>query len=75
MDTIGNPWLWAGFAGVIVVALLADLLLMRHGGAHRVTFKEALYWSIGWIALSLAFNAALWGNTNLLSTASDFSTN
>jgi len=64
MDTIGNPWLWAGFAGVIVVALLADLLLMRHGGAHRVTFKEALYWSIGWVALSLLFNAALWWYAN-----------
>lgn len=60
METIGNPWLWAGFAGVVVVALLADLVLMRHGGAHKVTFKEALWWSLGWIALALIFNGGLW---------------
>ncbi|WP_162455324.1 TerC family protein [Pseudoxanthomonas kalamensis] len=60
METIGNPWLWAGFAGVVVLALLADLALMRHGGPHRVTFKEALYWSLGWVALALLFNAGLW---------------
>ncbi|KMM74262.1 TerC family protein [Xanthomonas sp. LMG 8992] len=60
METIGNVWLWGGFAIVVVVALLADLVLMRHGGPHKVTFKEALWWSIGWIALALAFNAGLW---------------
>ena len=60
MDTIGNPWLWGGFFLVVVVALLADLVLMRHGGPHKVTFREALYWSIGWVLLALAFNAGLW---------------
>jgi tellurite resistance protein TerC len=64
MQTIGNPWLWAGFAGVVVIALLVDLVLMRHGGAHRVTFKEALYWSLGWIGLALLFNAGLWWYVN-----------
>lgn len=64
MQTIGNPWLWAGFAGVVVVALLVDLVLMRHGGAHKVTFKEALYWSLGWIGLALLFNAGLWWYLN-----------
>ncbi|TDK29157.1 TerC family protein [Luteimonas terrae] len=60
MDTIGNVWLWAGFGGLVVVALLVDLVLMRHGGAHKVTFKEALWWSLGWVALALLFNAGLW---------------
>ncbi|OHE83738.1 MAG: hypothetical protein A2579_07380 [Lysobacterales bacterium RIFOXYD1_FULL_69_11] len=60
MDTIGNPWLWGGFFLVVIVALLADLVLMRHGGPHKVTFREALYWSIGWVLLALAFNAGLW---------------
>ncbi|MBD9377663.1 TerC family protein [Pseudoxanthomonas sp. PXM04] len=64
MQTIGNPWLWAGFAGVVLIALLVDLVLMRHGGAHRVTFKEALYWSLGWIGLALLFNAGLWWYVN-----------
>ncbi|PBJ84301.1 hypothetical protein CMZ84_07700 [Lysobacteraceae bacterium NML93-0399] len=60
METIGNVWLWAGFGALVVVALLVDLVLMRHGGAHKVTFKEALWWSLGWVALALLFNAGLW---------------
>ncbi len=60
MQTIGSPLLWGAFGALVVVALLIDLVLMRHGGPHKVTFKEALYWSIGWVALALAFNAGLW---------------
>ncbi len=60
MQTIGNPWLWGGFIAVVIAALLVDLVLMRHGGPHKVTFKEAVYWSLGWVALALAFNAGLW---------------
>ncbi len=60
MESIGNLTLWTAFALVVTAALLVDLVLMRHGGAHRVTFKEALAWSLGWIALSLLFNAGLW---------------
>ncbi len=60
METIGSPLLWSAFAALVVVALLVDLVLMRHGGPHKVTFKEAVYWSLGWIGLALAFNAGLW---------------
>lgn len=59
METIGSPLLWSAFAA-LVVALLADLVLMRHGGPHKVTFREAAWWSAGWVALALAFNAWLW---------------
>lgn len=60
METIGSPMLWGAFAAFVVVALLVDLVLMRHGGPHKVTFKEAVWWSVGWIVLALAFNAGLW---------------
>ncbi len=60
MQTIANPWLWGGFVVVVIAALLADLVLMRHGGPHKVTFKEAVWWSIGWVVLALAFNGGLW---------------
>ena len=43
MQTIGNVWLWGGFAVVVIAALMIDLVLMRHGGAHKVTFKEATW--------------------------------
>ncbi|MFZ5656356.1 MAG: TerC family protein [Pseudomonadota bacterium] len=60
MDTIASPLLWTAFGGLVVLALLVDLVLMRHGGPHKVTFKEALYWSIGWVLLALAFGGWLW---------------
>ncbi len=60
METIGSPVLWTAFAAVVVVALLVDLVLMRHGGPHKVTFREAAWWSLGWVVLALAFNAWLW---------------
>ena len=64
METIGNPWLWGGFAALVAAALLVDLVLMRHGGAHKVTFKEAMWWSLGWIALAMVFNGGLWWYVN-----------
>jgi tellurite resistance protein TerC len=64
MLTVANPALWIGFTVVVVLALLVDLILMRHGGPHKVTFKEALRWSIGWIVLALIFNAGLWWYLN-----------
>ena len=60
METIGSPLLWLVFAGVVIAALLIDLVLMRHGGPHKVTFREAAWWSLGWVALAMAFNAWLW---------------
>ena len=60
METIGTPFLWLVFGLVVVAALAVDLVLMRHGGPHKVTFKEAAWWSTGWVALALAFNAWLW---------------
>ena len=52
--------MWAGFTVLVIVALIVDLLVMRQQGAHRVSFREALQWSMVWIALALAFNATLW---------------
>jgi tellurite resistance protein TerC len=60
METIGTPLLWAGFATFVMLALVADLLVMRSSGPHKVGNREALLWSAAWIALALAFNAGLW---------------
>jgi tellurite resistance protein TerC len=46
-------WAWAAFAAVVLVMLLVDLL--AHRGAHVIGFKEAAWWSAGWVALSLVF--------------------
>ena len=60
MHTIGTPGLWAAFAAVVVVALAIDFLVLRTNGAHRVSFREALIWSVAWISLALLFDLGLW---------------
>nr|WP_206026592.1 TerC family protein [Rubrivivax benzoatilyticus] len=53
-------WLWVVFFVSVVVALVVDFVVMRHQGAHAVGVREALRWSVVWVALSLAFNALFW---------------
>lgn len=54
-----TTWLWIGF-NAFVLAMLAIDLGVFHRRAHRVSLKEALSWSIVWIALALIFNAGLY---------------
>jgi len=60
MHTIGTSGMWAAFSAVVLVALAIDFLVLRASGAHRVSFREALYWSLAWVALALAFNLGVW---------------
>ena len=60
METIGTPWMWAGFGLFVLAALAVDMRLMKHNGPHKVTTREALGWSVFWIAVAMAFNGALW---------------
>ncbi len=60
LTTIGTPAMWAGFAALVVVALIVDLVVLNAKGAKKVGFREALLWSLAWVALALVFNAWLW---------------
>ncbi len=60
MDTIAPLWLWIFFVASVLVALFVDFVVLRKQGAHSVTVKEALNWSLVWVALSLAFNGLFW---------------
>lgn len=59
METIGTPWMWAGFFAFVVAATAADLKLFS-GGDGRVPVRTALAWSAFWVALALGFAAWLW---------------
>lgn len=59
METIGTPLLWGVFAAIVTVSLAVDLFVF-HREAHAVRFREAMGWTVFWIALSLAFNLGLW---------------
>ena len=60
MESIGTWWMWAAFAAFVVVALIVDLVLLQSKGSAKVSFKEALNWSIVWVVLSFVFNGLLW---------------
>jgi len=60
MDTIAPLWLWFFFGGSVLVALFVDFVVLRKQGAHEVSVKEAINWSLVWVALSLAFNGLFW---------------
>jgi tellurite resistance protein TerC len=59
-NTIAPTWLWAFFVVSVLVALFIDFVVLKKQGAHSVSVKEALNWSIVWVVLSLAFNGLFW---------------
>ena len=60
METIGTWWMWTGFAVFVVIAIAIDLLVMQKQGAHKVSTKEAVGWSLLWFSLAFVFVALLW---------------
>ena len=60
MNTVAPHWLVAFFVASVLLALFVDFVLLRRQGAHAVTVKAALNWSLAWVCLSLAFNGLLW---------------
>ena len=60
METIGQPWLWAGFFAFVALVLALDLFVLGGRNAHRVSLREAAGWSVVWVVLALAFCAGLW---------------
>jgi tellurite resistance protein TerC len=59
METVGTPLLWAAFLAFVLGLLALDLGVF-HRRAHAVHPREALGWSLFWIALALGFNALVW---------------
>ena len=77
MQTIAPLWLWATFIGIVLVSLFVDFVVLKKQGAHDIGVKEALNWSMVWIALSFMFNGLFWwavkdstGSTEIANTKS-----
>jgi tellurite resistance protein TerC len=60
MQSIAPLWLWIVFVAFVLAALFVDFVVLKKQGAHAVGVKEALNWSLIWIALSFLFNGLLW---------------
>ena len=50
MQTIAPLWLWATFGGIVLVSLFIDFVVLKKQGSHEIGVKEALNWSMIWIA-------------------------
>lgn len=77
MQSVAPLWLWLTFGAIVLVSLFIDFVVLRKQGAHEMGVKEALNWSLVWVALSFLFNALLWwavkdstGSTELAHTRS-----
>ena len=60
MQTIAPLWLWATFVGIVLLSLFIDFGVLRKQGSQEIGVKEALNWSLVWIALSFLFNGLFW---------------
>lgn len=60
IESIGTSILYLGFSLLVIVLLAVDFSMLKTQGSHRVSVKEAAAWSVGWIAISLAFCGWFW---------------
>ncbi len=56
----GTPLMWSLFAAFVLLALVVDFFALRKQGAHQVTIKEAVTWSLVWVAVSFVFVGWMW---------------
>jgi tellurite resistance protein TerC len=59
MESVGNPWLWAGFLAVILALLSLDLGVF-HKKDEVVSAKNALSWVAVWMTLAVTFGGFVW---------------
>ena len=59
LQSVGSPTLWIAFLIGVGIMLAIDLGLF-HRKVKAVSTKEALTWSVVWVALSLCFNLFVW---------------
>lgn len=60
LTSIANPWMWAGFIAFVIAMLALDLFVLGGRQAHRMSFREAVGWSLLWFFLAMLFNVLLW---------------
>jgi tellurite resistance protein TerC len=59
-ESVAPLWLWAVFIAIVIAALVVDFIVLNKQGSHEVGVKEAINWSIVWVALSFLFNGLFW---------------
>jgi tellurite resistance protein TerC len=60
VTSFATPAMWGGFIVFVLLMLAVDMFLLGGRHAHKVSVKEALGWSLLWVALSFAFAGLMW---------------
>ncbi|MFE3953658.1 TerC/Alx family metal homeostasis membrane protein [Nocardia sp. NPDC059091] len=60
INSVGTPWLWGGTIAAVLALLILDFALTRR--PHEVSMREAIAWTVFYIALPIAFGVFLWFN-------------
>lgn len=60
IESTGTPILYLGFTLLVIALLAVDFFALKVQGAHRVSMKEAVAWSVVWVAIALAFCGWFW---------------
>lgn len=55
LNSVGTPLFYGVFIVIVLVMIAIDMLVLKKEGVHRVSTKEALFWTTLWIAVSLCF--------------------
>lgn len=58
--SIGTPLFYGVFFVAVLVMIGIDMLSLKKNGPHKVSIKEALMWTLVWIAVSCGFGAWLY---------------
>lgn len=60
IPNIDSPFAWIALFIFVAAALAADFTMLRQQGSRVISFKDALRWSVIWIALAMVFCGGLW---------------
>ncbi len=53
--SVGSPLFYGVFFTAVLIMIAIDMLSLRKQGVHKVKAKEALIWSVIWVAVSCLF--------------------
>ena len=51
MESVGTWYWYTGFALLVILAVVVDLLVLGNKKDELVSFRQALVWSMFWVAL------------------------
>src|SRR4051812_44119358 len=60
MQTIAQPWMWGAFLLFVLATLAVDMFACGGNKVHKMTGRQAAYWSLVWVSLALLFATGMW---------------